>query len=122
MLVGIDSCEKERFEHLMNNGSFLHRVFTDYEIQYANKTTNKTLRLAGLYCAKEAFLKALQMGIGGGITLQQVGIKHLQSGAPVYEFDDNVQAILQNLGVTNTVLSITHTAQTSTAICICETK
>lgn len=122
MLVGIDSCAQKRFEHLMQNEKFLKRVFTDYEISYSNDTTNKIMRLAGIYCAKEALLKALQLGIGKEIELKQIGIIHKKSGAPIYDLDERAKQTLKDRGVENASLSITHTAEVSTAICICETK
>lgn len=119
MFVGIDSLEKERFTHLANNDAFLNKVFTPYEINYANQTENKTMRLAGMYCAKEAFLKALQLGIGGGIALGEIEVNHLPSGAPLLVLTQNAKTVLQKFNITNVQISITHTKNVSTAICIC---
>ena len=72
MLVGIDVLDVVRMEKFVQNEHFLEKYFTPYEIEYVSKTNRQTLSLAGLFAAKEAFLKALGIGIGGGISLNDI--------------------------------------------------
>lgn len=119
MLVGIDALDIERMRTLMDNSRFLTRYFTDYEIDYANQTVNKTMRLAGIYCAKEAFLKAINLGIGGGVDLKEVEVNHQKNGSPFLVLSDNAKKIINILNIKEIQISITHTHTTSTAICVC---
>jgi len=74
MLVGIDVLDVVRMEKFVQNEHFLEKYFTEYEIEYVNKNNRMTQSLAGIYSAKEAFLKALGIGIGGGIKLNEPAV------------------------------------------------
>jgi holo-[acyl-carrier-protein] synthase len=82
--IGIDSLDIVRIQNFVDNERFLSKYFTEYEVAYCNQTINRTMRMAGLYCAKEAFVKALGIGIGGGIPLNEIEINHDKNGKPVY--------------------------------------
>ncbi len=118
MLVGIDSIEIVRMEKFIENERFLGRYFTKYEADYVNQTTNKTQRLAGLFSAKEAFVKALGIGLYNGIELNEIEVRHQESGKPYLELSDNAKRFLIRSGVTDVQINITHTHFASTAICI----
>lgn len=119
MFVGIDSLDIERMKSLIENEKFLNKYFTPYEIKYANSTVNRTMRLAGLYAAKEAFLKAIEIGIGGGISLIEIEINHKKNGSPYINLSDNALKVVSILKIKEIKISITHTETTSSAICIC---
>lgn len=119
MLVGIDSLTISRIENIIKTKESALKVFTEYEWEYGNKTVNKLARLAGMFCAKEAFLKCLKLGIGSSILLNEIEINHTSSGAPVLNLSENAKNVMQSLGVNAAEISITHTKEVSTAICIC---
>lgn len=119
MFVGIDAVEKERIEKFINNPKCLEKYFTKYEIGYANQTINRAQRFGGIFAAKEAFLKALELGIGGNINLSDICVKHKKNGCPYISLSDNAQKFVKLLNITKINLSITHTTTTSIAICIC---
>ena len=119
MVVGIDALESSRMEHLLTTTRFLEKYFTEYEQTYAKQTVQFATRLAGLYCAKEAFLKALHLGIGGGVGLKEVEVKHNPDGSPYYHLTGQAKAEFAKLKLTQISLSITHTDSLSMAICIC---
>ena len=75
-------------------------------------------RLAGMYCAKEAFLKALGIGVRNGINFKEIEISHEESGKPFYKLSDGIKDILKSLKITDVELSISHTDNIATAICI----
>lgn len=118
MLVGIDACEKKRFKKLINNKAFLERYFTEYEVSYANDVVYKELRLAGIYSAKEAFLKAVGLGVGREISLKDIEVKHNDLGKPYLNLTTNAKNYLQKLNITQVEVSITHTSTTSIAVVI----
>lgn len=116
MLVGVDSIESERMSKNLND-STLKTFFTDYEIEYSN-VKNKVLRLAGIFCAKEAFLKALGIGIGGGVKLRDIEVNHLDSGKPYLKLYDTALEYINNHGYTTYEINISHTDTFSFAVCI----
>lgn len=119
MLVGIDVLDVVRMEKFVQNEHFLEKYFTEYEIKYVNKNNRMTQSLAGLYCAKEAFLKALGIGIGGGIKLNEIEINHHDTGKPfVKVVSPKAQILLSTMNVKEIDISISHTDEYCTAICI----
>ena len=92
------------------------RVFSGSEIEYINKKANALETVAGMFCAKEAFFKA----IGKGINLSQlpeVEVKHSTLGAPYYHLSEKL-ITENNLKTANLMLSISHTKSTAVAVCI----
>ena len=121
MLVGIDVLDVVRMEKFVQNEHFLEKYFTEYEIEYVNKNNRMTQSLAGLFSAKEAFLKALGIGIGGGINLNEIEINHEESGKPYVKIvSPKAQILLSTMQVKNIDISISHTDEYCTAICIIE--
>ena len=121
MLVGIDSVELKKVKNLLLNTEHLQKKFTEVEIKYINSATNQTMQLAhlaGMFCAKEAFLKALKMGIGGGIKLVDIQVNHDKNGAPYISLLNESQGVFKNYNKQEILLSITHTNSVATAICI----
>lgn len=118
LAVGIDSLDIVRMQKYVDNRKFLNKFFTPYEIEYCNLTVNKTMRMAGLYCAKEAFVKALGIGLGGGIPLNEIEIKHDKKGKPFLNLSPLAKKKVLILGYTEWDVSITHTHTCSTAVCV----
>ena len=61
--VGIDSLRIARMENAVKREAFLNRVFTENERRYLNGKYLAAQSAAGMFCAKEAVLKALSLGI-----------------------------------------------------------
>jgi len=102
MQVGIDIQEVAPVKKLMNK---IDRVFTEYEIEYIRERGNNSRTIAGLWCAKEAYFKALGTGIQLN-KLKEIEIRHDKSGRPYYFEKPSV------------TLSISHTENYATAVCI----
>lgn len=119
MLVGIDALDIVRVQKFIENERFLTRFFTEYEAKYITSTINKTMRMAGIFCAKEAFLKALGVGLKGGIALNEIEVNHDAKGKPYLKLSDNAQKLTKMMNVKDIQISISHTNTTSYAICIC---
>ena len=118
MLVGIDVLDVMRMEKFIQNEHFLGKYFTPYEATYVSKTIRKTQSLAGIYCAKEAFLKALGIGLSGGIDLNQIEVNHDDRGKPYIKLTDSAKLIVAASGIKDVQISISHTDEVCTAICI----
>lgn len=119
MLVGIDLLDVVRMEKLVQNEHFLDKYFTEYEINYVQKTNRQTQSLAGIFAAKEAFLKALGIGIGGGIDLNDIEVTHDSNGKPHLDVVSKKSKImLKTMSVEEIAISISHANEVATAICI----
>ncbi len=120
--LGIDLCGVERIEReLKRSDAFLHRFFTNSERAYiASRGQMGAQSAAAMFAAKEAFLKAVGAGIGGGIALCEIGVEHLPGGAPAYRLTGTAQARLGELGAERAFLSLTHEAGMAAAVCVIE--
>jgi phosphopantetheine--protein transferase-like protein len=119
MLVGIDVLDVVRMEKFVQNERSLDKFFTEYEIMYVSSTRRTTQSLAGIYCAKEAFLKALGVGIGGGINLNEIEIKHHENGKPYLQvLSSKAKIMLSTQKIEEIEINISHTDEICTAVCI----
>jgi holo-[acyl-carrier protein] synthase len=72
--IGVDIVDVGRVHGLLERyrDRFVHRVFTDAENRYANKSVKSAERLAGRFAVKEAVLKAFGTGKSQGILWRDV--------------------------------------------------
>jgi holo-[acyl-carrier protein] synthase len=113
MLVGtgIDLTEIPRIQNSMDRfGSrFLDRIFTPHERAYCQRKRNAAESFAARFAAKEAAAKALGTGISHGVNWLEIEVTREPSGRPGLKFHGRAAEIAARLGVTNAVLSLTHT-------------
>ncbi len=86
MGVGIDIVKIERIsldEH------FLNRILSSEELELMKNKPNKKEFVAGRFAAKEAFLKANDLGIGN-ISLKSIKVLYNTLGSPVIHFDGRI--------------------------------
>ncbi len=84
--TGIDIMLISRMEKSMQSAAFAKKVFSAAEREYIEKKRGAAQTAAGMFCAKEAFLKALGKGIGS-IPLADIEVLHTDAGAPCINFD-----------------------------------
>ena len=129
MRIGIDMMEVERFAGAPNER--LVRVFTPREMEYFTKknssveglilgqdlkhTTLETI--AGIFCAKEAFFKALGTGITPA-NIMELEVLHNQYGAPYYKISSKLINEHRFLSTAKIHVSISHTRTTAVAVCV----
>ena len=120
MEVGIDILDIDRMEHLIKKQTFLTKFFHQKEIDYINTCTEnfKPQILAGYYSCKEAFLKALGLGIGRGIDLKDICVQYTEFGKPYLELSSNALKIFKNMGFNNISCNISDSKNVVVAICI----
>lgn len=117
MKVGIDILEIERFAEIEKDEAKLKKMFTENEIEYFNKYQHKTCHIAGTFCAKEAFVKAIKTGFTKDVSLLDVEVLHYENGAPYINL--NNQRLNKFINKDAKIdLSISHSNTVSTAICI----
>ncbi|MCL2569748.1 MAG: 4'-phosphopantetheinyl transferase superfamily protein [Firmicutes bacterium] len=91
----------------------INRIFSPSEIEYITRKNNSPQTMAGLYAAKEAFIKASGIPVGHN-KLKDIEIIHTQQGAPCYNIlDENIGNVMMTYE-----LSISHTKNTAVAVCV----
>lgn len=82
--IGTDVVDLDHFERVVarSRPGFIERLFTDEEIGYCEKFRDSMASYAAIFAAKEAFLKALRVGLAPGIAWRDVEVRHQASGAP----------------------------------------
>jgi len=117
---GIDIVECDRMRDITDRygDRFLHRVFTDKELQYCMPRKRKWEHLAGRFAAKEAILKVLGTGWRDKIAWTDMEIVNLPGGQPQVTLTGESKEICKKLGITKILLSISHTENYAVASAI----
>jgi holo-[acyl-carrier protein] synthase len=105
--IGTDIVEISRIEKQLEKSRRLaERVLTAAELLTFNEHKFPARFLAKRFAAKEAAVKAIGIGIGNGVSFQQVQIDNLASGQPILSYTGKFADICQQLGVTSSYISI----------------
>ena len=99
---------------------FVDRVFSPGEVEYCHKRAFPAMHYAARFAAKESFLKALGIGLGMGLALQEIEVVNDQRGNPEVRLRGRAEGMLHNLGVSGAHLSLSHTRHSATAVVILE--
>lgn len=116
MRVGIDIVQINQVDKIKNLERFLGRFYSIEELRYIQTKAKKEQTIAGIFAGKEAFLKALEIGIGK-IPLQKVIIGHKENGSPYLVMNNEVKSLLSQYGFSRADISISHGGDYSIAIC-----
>ncbi len=87
---------------------FINRVYTPDEVAYCRSRKQATQHFAGRWAAKEAILKALGTGWRRGITWRDVEVRSEPGGRPVVAVQGAVKDLVEQLGVVQILVSISH--------------
>jgi len=111
--LGMDIVETKRIgESLERFGDrFLHRVFLDGEIAYAQKMKFPHLHLAARFAAKEAISKAFGTGIGKEIGWRDMEIVREPSGQPRVVLHGRAVEYAKSRGVLEIHITLSHTTE-----------
>ena len=120
--MGIDVTEVRRIREVFESQGerFVRRVYTEAEAAYCEQFRNKYERYAGRFAAKEAAMKALGTGWSRGVRWVDVEVVRPRGGRPTLHLHGEARKIAEALGVKNTAVSITHTAEQALAQVIFE--
>lgn len=113
MRAGIDTILIGRFEKLQKK--FIDKAFTTNEQEYVKTRKNMAETYAGLYACKEAFLKALEVGILNGIPLTDIEVLHFESGAPYVNIPNEIR---KKYKIKKVAISISHDGEYASAVCV----
>lgn len=108
--IGIDIVKVSRMEGVLKKWKdrFISRVFTQREI---DSCINKRLpgqHFAARFAAKEAFLKALGLGMRSGIPWKNIEIINDSMGRPEVELHHKAREVCRENNVRNVLLSLSH--------------
>ena len=122
-MVGVDIVDITRIANAKNKEALIEKILTENEKEYL-KTKSKKVNnmfseydcsLAGFWAAKEAVLKALEVGIV--TNLKHIEILHKENGAPFVKLNES---FVKKYNVNNNyTLSISISHDGGVAICVC---
>ncbi|MBR2070845.1 MAG: holo-ACP synthase [Clostridia bacterium] len=112
-------CDIEKVNRIaLSSDGFFEKYFTQKERQYANSKARPMETYTGMFCAKEAFVKALGIGFDGSVILSEIEILHDNNGAPYYNLHGKAKASVENFAKLR--LTISHTETDAIAFCLIE--
>ena len=110
-MIGIDIESISRIDHLFSKKKkLLQRMFNKYEWEYAIAKAHPSQTLTGIWCAKEAVVKALAPY--DQVFIKDICIQHKPSGQPYLVLKS------ETLKIENIHISISHSKDYATAVAI----
>ena len=108
--IGIDIVSIPRIERMLDRWGrlFTQRVFTPDEIAFCEGRSNPGQHFALRWAAKEAMLKALGMGLRGGIKWTDIEVVNDPSGRPSLQLHNRAKGFLADRNITAAFVSISH--------------
>jgi holo-[acyl-carrier protein] synthase len=108
--IGVDIVKIERFERALERwGDRLReRVFTPQELLVCHNKAHPGRHLALRFAAKEAFLKALGIGMFQGVAWNEIEIINNPLGRPSMKVRGAAERICREKGIHEIFVSISH--------------
>lgn len=119
LAVGIDleSVSRVRAAIERHGDAFLEKVFTAEEIAFCRSCGNNGWNsFAARWAAKEAFSKALGVGIGAEFAFTDAGVLADAHGAPYFALSEKARNALRERGAVRALLSLTHSGGFAAAV------
>jgi holo-[acyl-carrier protein] synthase len=96
--IGTDIVDVYRLKKILNkNRKFKNKIFSLKEIKYCESRLNKIGSYAKRFAAKEAFAKALGIGISKGISFNEISIINNVNGAPSFRLLGKTKIIFKSI-------------------------
>ena len=120
--IGVDLVHIGRIEKVLNKwgNRFVQRVFTNEEIQFCNNRAFPTSSFAIRFAAKEAFSKAIGLGMRRGIRWRDFEIFHYPGGRPGLRLMGMASEFCQEKKIVGFHLSLTDEGDYSVATVVLE--
>lgn len=118
--LGTDIVECLRIAQMIERHGelFINRVYTPYEIKFCQRRKQATQHFAGRWAAKEAILKAMGTGWRRGISWRDMEIRSEQSGKPYVLLRGGARTIVEQAGINEMLITISHCRSYATACAI----
>ena len=119
--VGIDIARVDRIQETLDRFGqrFLDRIFTPLEQEICLARFRPASALAMRFAAKEAFSKAVGLGMQG-LAWKEIEVRHDQRGKPFLVLSGRAKEVAGRLGVASTFLSLTDEAGLGAAVVVLE--
>src|SRR5436189_5176041 len=119
---GVDVIECSRIQHSIERfgDRFLHRVFTDGEIEYSMSMKFAERHLAARFGGKEAVAKAFGTGIGKAMGWRNIDIRKKGNGEPFLVFSGPARELAAKRGVTSALITLSLTEHHAMASVVLE--
>ncbi|WP_243373897.1 holo-[acyl-carrier-protein] synthase [Geotalea sp. SG265] len=120
--TGVDIVDISRFQRFVaeNNTPLLQRVFTPRELDYCSGKKHSAQHFALRFAAKEAFLKALGMGLRGGLSWQHMEVVNDSLGKPDLVLSSKAAELFAEAGLQRIFLSLSHDGNMAVAMLVLE--
>ena len=119
--IGCDLSEISRWEDDDARDRLTRRWFCPEEREYIRARGKAAPQsAAGIFCAKEALVKALGSGFSA-VSPLDVCVLHTSEGAPYYRLSGTAKARAERVGAERFHLSVSHDGGVAAAFCVAET-
>ena len=95
--VGVDIIENRRIGKLIKKRIFIKRTFSENEISFSKKTTNKTNFFSKRFAAKESFVKSIGIGFRNSLKFVDIEIFNDINGKPYFKINKKVDSIIKRI-------------------------
>ena len=117
--IGIDIIEIHRVGKAMDNPLFIDKIYTLKEQEYLSIRKMNPSTAAGYFAAKEAAAKALGTGFGR-VKWREIEVIRHESGKPSIKLYGEAKKVMESMGGSNILLSISHSRKDAVAqVIIC---
>lgn len=120
--IGVDIVKVDRIEKAVERWGyrFLQRIFTAAEIERCQKRARPAQCLALRFAAKEAFAKALGLGMRKGLRWRDIEVVHDDFGKPDLLLHNQAQRLLEAVEASRTWLSLSDERESALAVVVLE--
>lgn len=120
--IGVDIVKVDRIEKAVERWGhrFLGRIFTPAEIEGCQKRARSAQCLALRFAAKEAFAKALGLGMRQGLRWRDIEVVHDNFGKPDLLLHNQALRLFEALEASKTWLSLSDEFESAVAVVVLE--
>lgn len=120
--VGIDLVSIQRLEEVLQRWGdrFVKRVYTEQEADFCFKRAYPASPLALRFAAKEAFSKAIGLGMRKGVRWRDIEVFHYPGGRPGLRLQGRSSEICREKLITRSHLSLSDEGRYAVAVVILE--
>ncbi|MBF0526318.1 MAG: holo-ACP synthase [Deltaproteobacteria bacterium] len=120
--IGLDLVKISRIDQSLARWGdrFLQKVFTPAEAEICARRPRPASCLALRFAAKEAFSKAVGLGMRNGVYWTDIEVVHNSLGRPSLVLYRKAREIIEQNGITNVFVTLTDEADMGVAVVILE--
>jgi len=120
--IGVDLIDIRRMEKVINRWKdrFIYRVFTPGEIEICYNRSSSPAAFSLRFAAKEAFAKALGLGMRKGVRWRDIEVFHYPGGKPGLKIHGRSSEICRENNITDFHLSLSDEKEYGVAMVVLE--